>query len=186
MENNELRAALAALKEELVTEVQDRILLAAAFTLKAEMIDRIFNRGLASDGAKIGDYSTTPAYFAKADFVRKSAFEKRGKTNTGDFKNGKARRSMYLPTGYKEFREIQGRKVDTKNFKMTGSLEKSINVLRDGDQTVIGITDGKESAKRHGLEEQVGRPVFPPSDADFETFTEAVFDEIEAIFNRNL
>lgn len=168
-----------SLKERIKTEIQDRILFAAGFALKAEMIDRIFNRGENSAGEKIGDYSTRPGYFSEDKFIRKSAFKKQGKKATGDHANGKARRTMYLPGGYKELRDIQGRKTDFVNLKYSGSLEKSINVLRHEKDVVIAITDGDESNKRHGMEKHFGEAIFPPSEADLAAFDAAVWGEIE-------
>ena len=41
---------------------RDRILTEASQKLLADMQDRIFTEGKASDGSKIGQYSTTPIY----------------------------------------------------------------------------------------------------------------------------
>ena len=84
--------------------------------LEAEWKDRIFGRGEMSDGSKIGDYSTKPSYFTKDSFIRANAFKPQGKKNKGNFKNGEQRKSMYLPGGYSEFRDIQGRENEFVNL----------------------------------------------------------------------
>lgn len=191
----ELGPRLQEIRDKLVKEAQERVLIAAATAMKAEMQDRIFNRGEDINGGKIGNYSEKASYFTKDQFVRKSAFKPQGqngfkgervvydkKSKTGKVVK-KVPKSMYLPDGYKEFRDIQGRKTDTKNYKLTGSLEKSIQVVKKGNEILIAITDGDESKKRHWLEAQDDKQVFKGSKSDFKVFTQAVSDEVEYLRN---
>jgi hypothetical protein len=113
---------------------------------------RIFDDGLNTDGAKLGEYSTTEKYFAKDKFIRKSAFKGVGKPN----KEGKrkANTTMFLAKGYSEFRDIQGRKTDHINLKFSGSLEGNIFPLKEGNAVLYGTTDVNESIKFDGLEDR--------------------------------
>ena len=102
----------------------------------------------------MGGYSTKPSYYSKEEFVRKSAFKPQGKpTKDGKVRKGK---TMFLAGGYSEFRDIQGRKTDHKNLKLTGSLEAGINVVKNENAALYGTTSPLESAKFEGLEEQYG------------------------------
>lgn len=180
MRLEDLPARLEEIKNKVIEQGKTRVVAAGATAMKAEMVDRIFNRGEDANGSKIGDYSTKEAYYSKEDFVRKSAFKAGGK---GGKSKTKTPKSMYLKDGYKEFRDIQGRKTDTMNFKLTGSLEKSINVVKDNEDIVIAITDDHESKKRQGLEKHVGKKVFTGSKSDYQVFKAAVRNEIEHLRN---
>jgi hypothetical protein len=192
---SDLPEHLAGIRERIIQQGKERVALAAATAMKAEMIDRIFNRGEASDGSAIGDYSTKPGYYTKEQFVRKAAFKPQGKNGfkgekvvynkqTGKGKIVKKKpQSMYLKAGYTEFRDIQGRKTNTKNYKLTGSLEKSIQVYKDQQDIIIAIKDKHESDKRHGLEAQDGKAVFKPSAKDIKVYKDAIKNEVEYLRN---
>jgi|GEM_PF-5687542 len=189
----ELAPKLQEIRDKLVNEARERVMIAAATAMKAEMQDRIFNRGEDVNGGKIGNYSQKAAYFTKEQFVRKSAFKAQGQNGfkgervVYDKKAKTAKvvkkppQSMFLKEGYKEFRDIQGRKTDTKNYKLTGSLEKSIQVVKKDKEILIAITDADESKKRHWLEKQDNKEVFKGSKSDLKVFRQAVSDEIEHI-----
>lgn len=180
----DLAPRLEEIRENLIKGAQERVILAAATAMKAEMQDRIFNRGEDIHGSAIGDYSTKASYFTKDKFVRKAAFKPQGKNGLRGVKEKKAiPKSMYLKEGYKEFRDIQGRKTDTKNYKLAGSLEKSIQIVKDGKDTLIAITDADESNKRHWLEAQDNKQVFRGGKTDYKVFKQAVSDEIEYLRN---
>lgn len=180
-----LEAHLATIKQRIIDDVRDRALFAAAISMKGEMIDRVFNRGEDSDGGQIGQYSTEPAYFTKEQFIRKGAFKGQGKGTDGSpvrgkKKDGSTRQSMYLKEGYREFRDIQGRQTAKKDYRLSGSLEKSIQAVRiDETSVAVAITDERESKKRKGLEAQDNKPVFAPSKTDIEGFEFAMKDELE-------
>lgn len=112
---------------------------------------RIFGEGINTDGGKIGEYSTKSAYVSKDKFIRKGAFKPHGKPDKNGKKSTK-NKTMYLAKGYSEFRDIQGRQVQFKNLKLSGSLERNIDVLKFGNSTLYGTTDSVESDKFQGLE----------------------------------
>lgn len=163
--------------------LQNRILVAGITTLQGEMIERIFSEGVDSQGGKIGDYSRAPIYVSAEKHIRKNAFQKVGKNNTGDFKNGKPRKSTYYKGGYAEYREAVGRQSGYMDFMLSGSLKNNIQIGEDAGAMVIGLTDEKESLKRLGLEEHVGKPVFTPSASDLQLFEDAIDAEIDLIIN---
>jgi len=133
-------------------QMPDIIAQAVMIELSAQHKERIFGKGIRTDGTPIGEYSTKPAYYAKDSFIRKGAFKPLGKPN----KDGKRRTNttMFLQGGYSELRDIQGRTTETKNLKYSGSLEKNIQVGKFGNSTAYGTTDSAESDKFNGLEEQ--------------------------------
>lgn len=125
--------------------------------LEAEWKDRIFGRGEMSDGSKIGNYSTEPAYFTKDSFIRVNAFKPQGKkSKESKFKNGNQRQSMYLPGGYSEFRDIQGRENEFVNLKFGGSMERGFRVYKFGNEVLFGNASAVESLKIQGNEDKFG------------------------------
>lgn len=125
--------------------------------LEAEWKDRVFGRGENADGEPIGQYSTKPAYYTRAAFIRTAAFKPQGKNGGGrTFGNGKDRKSMYLPGGYSELRDIQGRTTEVVNLKYGGSLERAFRVYKFGSESLFGNADAAEHQKVIGNEERFG------------------------------
>jgi hypothetical protein len=114
---------------------------------------RIFDEGKRTDGTDIGEYSTKEGYYSKDRFIRKAAFKAHGKPNA-EGKKRTQNKTMYLAGGYSELRSIQGRKVNRKNLKYSGSLEGNLTVLKDGNDVLYGTTDQTESVKFNALQEQ--------------------------------
>lgn len=172
---------LESLAKHLDSAMPDIIAIQTMTEVMAEHKNRIFGKGLATDGSDIGNYSTTSAYFSKTDFIRKSAFKPQGKKNKGEFKNGNERKSMFLTNGYSEFRAIQGRRNDKKNYKFSGDLERSLNVVKIGNVVFYGTTNKEGSDKYNGLTEQSGKEVFPLS---LEEKTQLIESTLEASRNQ--
>lgn len=152
--------AFAVMLEDLATKLDetmpDVISTAVMVELEAKHKQRIFAEGLNSDGSKIGEYSQAPTYYPKEVFIRKGAFKAKGKKNSGDFKNGKQRKSMFLAGGYSELRSIQGRQTDFVDIKYSGSAERSIGIVKLGESVLYGVRDLTESKKLHGQIERFG------------------------------
>lgn len=148
--------SLNKIADKLDSEIPSIAVLAVMVELEALHKKRIFDNGLNSNNEPIGEYSTDPGYFSKEEFIRKAAFKQQGKKNTGKFKNGKERKSMFLTGGYSEFRKIQGRQNDFMNAKYSGSGERSIGNVKENGAVVYGIRDKKEAEKMRGLSDKKG------------------------------
>ena len=146
---------LKELGKNLDAKMPGLIATAALVEFEAAWKERIFDKGLKSDGSKIGNYSTTPAYFNKNTFIRKSAFKPRGK-------NGGETKTMFLPGGYSEFRDIQGRETDHINLKFSGSEERAFRIYKFGSEVIFGNADDFEHKKIEGQEDDFGA-IFEPS-----------------------
>ena len=180
---DELPSLLNEMQQKLINELSSVALVHGANVLVSEMKQRIFAQGLTSDGVPITlSYSTTPVYVSKDVFVRKSSYMPKGVKNKGNFKNGNERKTMYLEHGYKELREIQGRQTNHVDLRYSGSLEKSIEVLREDERNVlVAITDGLESTKRKGLEEHYGVTIFKPAQKELKLYEDTISDEVDRI-----
>jgi hypothetical protein len=192
---------LSKMKELLDKSTQNvvrQVMVPAANEMLAEIKNRIQIDGKNSVGSKIGlgMYSTKPIYASKKSFVSKGGFAPQGKNReykastskkTGEQtlkltavskKNGdKARKTMYLPGGYKQFREIQGRPVNVINETLSGDTMLAYQQqVRDKD-ILQGFTTVKSSKIRQGQEKRFGQ-VFRPSQDELKEFTENITKEL--------
>lgn len=168
--------------------------------LYADIRKRVFTGGKNSNDQAIGQYSTTPFYANRAMFVKPSAFVPQGKRGfVGDVlvpkssfkkgtkpqknrvykeyvmtkKDGTLRKTMYLPQGYKQLREIQALRTDTIDLQYRKDLIKSFQIGREGQAYLIGFTEIRESQKRLQLENRFG-PIFYATDKEKKTYLDAV------------
>lgn len=151
------------------------IIIPAASGMTANIINRNTQRGENTDGSKRGDYSTKPMYANKKQFV-KQGFRPQGKNSAGDFNNGNKRQSMYLPNGYKQLRDIQGRRTDIKNYDYSGDLFSSFGFAKNDKGVAIGFRTEQASKVRKGLEERFGR-AFPPSEPEKNDYIKEVTEK---------
>lgn len=143
-----------------------RIRVPAANRLLANTKNRIINEGRASDGSRIGNYSTKPAYYSRKQFVRKGSFKGIGKNG------GKPRKTMYIATGYSGFRQVQGLQTQFVNMELSGDLMLSYVSVPDNNANIKqGLNTELSAKKREGLEKR------------FKPFLRSTKDEI-ADFNK--
>lgn len=166
----------------------------AAFTAIGLYKRRIFASGSTRDGSRIGSYSSRPTYVSIAKSKRStgsqvdnSKLKPRGKnSNSPKFKNGKPRKSRYFPGGYKEYRQDLGRQSAKKDFFLTGELERSIQVGKNGKSVVIGFLKDEKYELASNLEKQSGKAVFTFSDQEVEKALDLVEERLEAELNKLL
>ena len=157
--------------------VLDSILLPAANRVISQFKRRIFNDGEAASGAKIGNYSMKPAGFSRRQFVKKSIFI--GGSDGGD--------TMQFKGGYKEFRQLQGRQTAFVDLRLSGSLENSIQLVKDGENAIlIAITNEDEAKKARENEKRFSKVIFSLSESEKKTFSEALLSGAEKVIKRAL
>jgi hypothetical protein len=175
----QLTERLNEIAKKLDEAVPEVALVQSFVELQADFLSRVFEQGLNSQNEKIGEYDDSPAYFSKDEFINKGAFRPQGKdpdnenkattqfirvSNIATKKTRKLaikkdfseRLSMYLPKGYKEFRDIQGRPTAYVNLKFSGSLERAYRVFKFGDSVLFGQNDTEEHKKIEGLTDRFG------------------------------
>ncbi len=199
-------SGLAEAEAKLLTE---RGFIVGATAMVASIKNRIIRRGLATDGSKIGTYSTKPAYFTRNQFIKKSAFKGIGQrgfkgervvASTKVKFNKKAKKfekvekqfhvvkntpqSMYLPNGYKQLREIQGRESDFVNSEYTGDTLNSLQAGRSGGSVVVGFVNERASIIRKAMEKRYGKRIYSGGKDDFTTYKTALNKETAAIIKQ--
>lgn len=147
------------LAEKAAGEATMQIRVPAANALRGNIINRIQNQGVGSDGGKIGSYSRKPAYYSKRQFVKKGAFKPAGKSGADKFKNGLPHKSMYVPGGYGQLRDIQGRQSGYVDGTYSGDMMLDYQQQVTTKETLLGFTKEKESVKRKAFEQRF-KPVF--------------------------
>lgn len=163
----------------LIKEHEEDILLVAANTVLAEFIDRIFDKGLSSDGSKIGKYDTSEIWI-KTPYpqVDNSRLKKKGK------KGHKTKSTTYIGAGYKAFRDIVGRSSENVNLHLTGGLSLSIKSGKTGNNIVIGFVDEKQALKARRLEQKYQKDIFSLNEHELNVFQNAVSKEINYLLKQ--
>lgn len=129
--------------------------------------DRVFGSGATTDGQLMEAYSTSPNSFERSDFDNKSAFTAgRGK-------------SMYLPQGYRQLREIQGKEVSFINLDYTGKMKNDLKAQSAGNTVKILFSTRRSTGLRATHERRFG-PVFSASDRERDALTLAVVKQVNA------
>lgn len=125
---------LSELLNKLSNEIDkaDLTLKMATFSL-AEIRERI-PKGISIDGTGFKPYSTKPYYQPlKQGFGRlRKLGSKDGKKN---FKNGKTRKSVYIPGGYAQLRRELGRSTTDGRLVFTGRMLNNMSVGRHGSMS---------------------------------------------------
>lgn len=162
-----------------------RISVAAAFAVIGEYKQRIFTDGLDSSGSPIGQYSTNPFYQNPNALtgVPAGGIVPQGRTGKTQFNNGKPYKTKYLGRGYAELRELTGRQSNTVDLNFSGSLERSIQVVQEGDAAFIRYTNEFEAVKMTGNEDRFGIVISEPTEDERETGLRAAQLEFQTILN---
>lgn len=164
----------------------ERVVVPAANELLANIKNRIIRDGQNSAGQKIGNYSTKPAYFEKEQFIQKGKFKGIGKTGQTKYASGAMHKSMYLPQGYKQLRDIQGRQTQFINEFYTGDTMLAYQMQPKDKEVLLGLTTERAAKIRHGQEAKRGR-IFSATEEEIKEYNENVSkhsaDLLTSIFN---
>lgn len=166
-------------------ETAERLSQVSAFAVIAEYKNRIFVEGYTTNGTPIGQYSTKPFYQNPNSLkgVSSAGVKPIGKTGQSRFKNGKQHKTRYLPQGYKELRELTGRQSEKVDLNFSGSLEKSIKVVQEGERAVIRYTSAKEAEIMEGNETRFGQVIHELSKEENELGLDVAVNELRVILD---
>jgi hypothetical protein len=182
--------------------VTENIALVAGKQLEAEFGRRIFLKGLDTNNAAIGKYSTRPLYinpnarlFDLLPKFKKSKprLKPIGKTGQTVFKNGKPHKTAYLAGGYAEFRTKVGRQPSAKlqklggitaggvNLNLTGSMATNLNLNFSKKSVSLGFSSPVEYAKAKANERHFGTVIFAASKKEKTNFAAAASREFSRL-----
>lgn len=175
---------LQELTTSVVNDKREEIYVRNGNALLASIKNRIQREGRDSSGSKMKPYSTTPRYFVKDQFVKKSAFKAIGKTGKRKFNSGKSYEAIYLKNGYKEFREIQGRQTQYRDLTLSGDMILSYVLGTSQNAILLGFNQKKQSDKRKGNEEIIKGNIFQATSSEMDDFNKAVIDNELQVINQ--
>lgn len=178
---------LAALRKAINSRRQD-IQLVVLDDLLGRYTQRIFTRGLASNGRGIGQYSTKPMLVGAKSFItndgRNKAFSKRNikQSKWRTVRTAKGNRALLeLKGGYKAFRKLNGRQNSKVDLEFTSDLRNSIQVGTNGGDLVLGFIEDKQRIIAEAQQERFKKDIFGLSRSEEIALDKAVIREIDAI-----
>ena len=157
---------------------------------------RIFNDGKATDGSKIGQYSTNPTLIGAQSFRTRSQANKvlgsKKKRSALSWVKAKGNNLVVLKGGYKELRSLQGLQTSTVNLQYRDDLFRSVKIGTNKGDTVIGFVDGRglkgkadlQRKKAEGNEARFGKQIFTISKSEQKAMDLAVIKEVDAIIRK--
>lgn len=155
------------------SDFKQSLSLIACKSVEADVKTRVFGDGGATDGSKIGDYSTKPIYVNPAKTVGLPKFA----PDKG--KSGKPHKTKYFGDGYAGFRKTVGRQTGYVDTELTGDLRLSLQTGTANGRIVFGFTNAKNAGKAAGLEKRFGKAIYTPSDIERKTALDAANAEIK-------
>jgi hypothetical protein len=170
-----------------------RIQLVALKDFEGRYKQRIFNKGLGSNGRNIGKYSTKDILIGKTSFPIRSvgqklfaANKKLKKDDDNKFKwvTLKGRRLAVLPGGYKKIRELSGRQTSKVDLEFTSDLRNGIQIGNNGNDLVFGFIEDLQRLKAEGNEGRFNKPIFSASKSEEKGVEKAVVREIDKLISK--
>jgi hypothetical protein len=175
MTPQEYQKKLAELLQLATVRAYQEVIVPEANELLAETKNRIAIDGKKADGSKIGNYSTKGAYYSREQFVKKGKFKPVGKT-------GKQTKStMYLPSGYKQLRDIQGRSTDKVNENYSGQTLLDYDLEPRDKSIVLGFVSERSSKIRKGQDKRFGGDIWHSSKEELDNYQKNVTEQTEII-----
>lgn len=111
-------------------EVHNDMQREVATSMLAMVTKRIHEEGIATDGSKIGNYSTKPIY-VNPDNAAGKRFQPAGKNSKEPkFKNGQPRKTRYFAGGYNDFKTTIGRNtLGSVNLSLSNDMNTKTSVI---------------------------------------------------------
>lgn len=194
--------AILALLRKAIRANRRRIQRVALETLEGLYKQRIFNRGLSSDGRQIGKYSTKDMLIGRSSFsdgkggggigtkeAGKKAFAKRQKPPLKWVTLGKGpgrKRLAVLKGGYAKFRKLSGRQTSKVDLEFTSDLRNGIQIGTNKSDLVFGFINDKERIKAEGNQARFKKDIFDISATEQKAVDKAIIREIDAILIKAL
>jgi hypothetical protein len=169
-----------------IAKKSNRIEIVVLKTVEGLMKRRIFNSGIASDGSKIGNYSTRPILVGASSFANKSKARnvlgsKKRRRDEIDWRTVKGRRLAVFPGGYKQLRRVQGFQTAYVDLEVNGDLRRSIVVGKSGTDNVIGFFNDDQRIIGRAQEDRFKKDIFAISTKELKEMDRAFIREVDAI-----
>lgn len=197
----DLKVYIAQLEKQARELKTTKAILIAASTAHADMVERIFTDGIASNGSKIGSYDTRNEQYVNPEnspkkFQPKGKGEKKSKTTqVFDISTQKSRRvaikkdfserkTRYFES-YKAFRAMIGRETAYVNLDLFGRLKQEFeNSLRrvSNEDFEARLRTEESIEKATGNQRRFGKAIFSATESERETFLKTLIFEMRKIY----
>lgn len=156
----------------------NKAILSAALTVNADMSERIFVDGKASDGSDIGKYNTTDELYVNPKNAPKK-FPTKGKEGDAKFSDGKPHKTGYFDS-YAEFKKKVGRKVNKVNLVLFGILQSNwSNGVKPTERGASANLSEQNALKVEGQEEHWGKPIFKHTQEEIKKYQRLVISQMK-------
>lgn len=159
----------------------------AAFTSASETQQRIFDKGMGSEGNSLKEMSTKPIYINPENSPR--GFQAEGKTGKKEFKSGKRKGQKYVTKyfsgGYKQYKQVIGRANKyLQNFgRLRSDMAAGLTALNPVNNSVEWGPKSQDNIdKILGLQRRKGA-ILSPTKQERELFTDTFRYEVNKIIN---
>jgi hypothetical protein len=130
----------------------------AATTVLAKHKARIFERGEAESGGKIGTYSTKPISIARSQQAR----------DTGQ---------TYFKTGYAGYKTAVGKNPGFVILRNTDQMYADYGLVQSGSEIGFGFQNQHNTDKAGWMESKYDKSIFELSDSEFNLYVDVLLSE---------
>lgn len=176
MTPQEYNERLSQLTDDTANRIREREYFVASNRLLATIKNRIQREGKDSSGGIMQPYSMKPTYYTKGQFIKKSVFKPTGKKAKGNFKNGNARKSMFIETGYKGLKDVQGMDTKVRTINYSGNTMLSYVIGQTDEAILLGFNQQEASKLRKVNEERNKSPIFSGTQQEMADFNKSIVD----------
>jgi hypothetical protein len=167
----------------------NRVQIAILKDLEGRLKNRVFNKGLASDGRKIGNYSTDDILIGASSFRTKTQAKKvlGSKRNRKklEWRKVKGRNLAILEGGYKELRKKQGLRTDRVDLEYRSDLRNSIIVGKTPDrQNALGFQNNEQRVIAEANEDRFNKSIFGTSRSENIAIEKAFIREVDFLLKQ--
>jgi len=156
----------------------NKAILSAALTVNADMSERIFVDGKASDGSEIGKYNTTDELYVNPKNAPKK-FPPKGKNGDVKFSDGKPHKTSYFDS-YAEFRKKIGRKTNKVNLFLFGVLQSNwSNGVKPTERGAHATLNELNALKAEGNEDHFGKSIFKHTQDEIKKYQRLVISQMK-------
>lgn len=150
------------LKERLAVLESGEHVFIAVSSIHADVSQRIFEGGLASDNSEIGTYNKSNSLYVNTKLNAPRSLKPTGKKGESVFKNGKSHKTTYFDS-YSDFRKKQGRESEKVNLALNNFLKLDFtnSLTRSGNNSfVVKLKQKINYDKAKGNENRFNKKIF--------------------------
>lgn len=150
---------------------------------------RIFTEGINSAGQQIGNYSTEPIYATRKQFAKPGAFVPTGETRYLSTTQRRGRtvnttrkvKTMYLPAGYKQLRDVQGMQTNYVDLKYRGRTRRAYVLEEKDTEVLLGLNTPLAAQIKGEQEERFKGYIFRATEGELEVYNSGVNSSFERL-----